>query len=471
MRSYITFYNLIFVITFLLVLPFLVSGFFANPWTDDLYYSFIAKDQGIFDALIYYYTHFNGRYLSITLLLLNPLSFDLIWGYKLIPPLIILMTAMGVFSLLAQFTAKSLPLKNRLFFTLLILLVFFDQMPDVRPGLYWISASVTYLAAGSLFLIFLALLCKVRQNRDSRHTGPKVGAVILALLLPGANEIILALLLGLLICLFSYDVYQQKKADIFLLSTLIAAGTGAGFALFTPSNLIRMSTYEGSRDLLLTLEKAFLTTTTSMTTWLGTPLVLLMTLLVAITVYKNTPLANHLKKIHPAITSSLFLLAIFGTYFVPFWGMGLHPPRRVENLVYLLFLVGWLINTAILTAFARQKIASVLQRAPQKLLLFVFAIYLLGAWGMGHSNLILVSKDLFSGTSYRYDQELQQRYAFLRENPAPECSVKMLRNQPKSLFFGDIYFTGDNWINRSYADYFGKTTILLERPQNSSEVD
>lgn len=445
------------------ILPFLINGLFSHPWTDDYYYSALARDAGFVKAFRHHYSHFNGRYFSISLVLANPLVYGQLWGYKLIPWALALALFAAVLVLVSSITRGVVALRARLVLTLAVVLVYFDQMPDIRSGLYWMSGSLTYQAGAILLLLFCAALLWLSDPPDRQQSIlPAAAAVVLAGCLPGTNEVILFLLFPLLALGFCVDHTRGGRASRRLLVVLAVLGVGASLALLAPGNSSRLATYAGNRNLLVALQQSAEAACTSMMTWATTPSVLVLTLGVVTSTRRDSRLRKVMRGMHPGFAMALLGLLVFACFFPPFWSTGHYPERRVLNIVYLFFLTGWLINAAIIAAHPRFEKLSFPLPLSRTVAYPALTLFLVSLLFLGHSNWLLVTTDLCSGTSSRFDQELRERYARIRLDPQPHHAVSPLQNTPRSLFFADINLTGDSWINQSYADYYGKQSLVLK---------
>jgi len=446
------------------ILPFLVNAAFAHPWTDDFAFAAIAREKGFVDSLHYWYTQITGRYFSVSLMLISPMVFGQLWAYKLLPVLLSLALFGALLFLIAEITQENLSVRGKIILALALVFVYFDQMPDLRSGLYWVPGTFTYLAGAVLLFLLSAVILRLRTRTEAgERRGLVVVGILLGLCLPGTNEVILAILSPALLLFFLYDHLHGRRLDRRLLWIIAAVVVGSGLELLAPGNTLRLGSYAGSRDTLAAGLQAITATYSSLLLWVGTPHLLTLTLLVVCYTRRNQRLQDLVKGIHPGVSSLLLLVFLFACYFPPYWGMGIHPPYRVVNLIYLLFLVGWLLNVVVCTARINPENLGFISRIPIKFVAPPFILYGVVLLALGNSNLVTVTGDLLSGKSYRYDQELQLRNARIKANPAPVCEVEILQNLPASLFFSDIYFVDMDWINRSYADYHGKNSIVLKR--------
>jgi hypothetical protein len=445
------------------ILPFLFNSLFDNPWTDDFCYSAMARLRGFWPAQIYWYKFWTGRYFSTALLSVNPLVFGHIWGYKLIPLALVLSLLFSLYFLTDEITAESLRFREKLIFTLMLSFAYFDQMPDVRPGLYWMAGTLTYQASAILLFIFVFVISSIRRLPEKNEILFKIIAAILAVCLPGTNELVLALLFPAFSLFIFLDYRKQHKINPFFVAIFVIVTICTCLSFFAPGNSVRLAQYKEGQSLLFSVKLSLLTTLKSLSVWATTPFVLIMTLVIMLYVCNNSRLVSVWRQVSPFFSLMLLFVTMFISYFTTFWGTGMFPQERVVNLIYLFFLIGWFLNVLIVSTRLNSCFFACLKRIPVKVILFLTVPYLIALFSIGSSNFVLVAGDLIHGTAYRYNKELQQRYARIWADPSPVCQVEVLRNTPRSLFPSDIGYVNEGWINESYAAYFGKRSIALKK--------
>jgi Ni,Fe-hydrogenase I cytochrome b subunit len=150
--------------------------------------------------------------------------------------------------------------------------------------------------------------------------------------------------------------------------------------------------------------------------------------------------------------------------FVIHYGNNDGVPERVENAIYALFLAGWFYHLTMLLSninLDKFMIANYLQSAKGYLLLasilFVTVVTFTKA-----KNIKVMYNDIFRGTAYRYDQEMQQRYQKISTSTSDTVYVAPLKNIPLSLNFDEIKDTEKHLWNKCYATYFEKKVIILK---------
>ena len=93
-----------------------------------------------------------------------------------------------------------------------------------------------------------------------------------------------------------------------------------------------------------------------------------------------------------------------------------------------------------------------------KYFLFILIFIRLG----GNNNVRTAYSDLLSGSAYRYDKELRNRYQDIQNNKKEILVIPELSFLPKTIYFEDIRTNSKHWINQCYKSYFNQKEIKLE---------
>jgi hypothetical protein len=450
----------------LLLSPFIINCFFAYPQTDDFCYSNISRSMGFFNTQYHVYTTWSGRFTSTILLSVNPLVYNFLAGYKLVFAIFILAQLTSIYVFIDAVTEKTLSRQETLIFALTLLFAYFDQMDDVRSGLYWMAGVITYQVAETLLILYFALIFFMNQDHKYDNLHNKCVVIILAILLGGTNEIVLALVLLITAILIFYSYSINKIIKPFQVVTFAAVAIGSSIGLMAPGNFARLSGYHERKDLFVTAWNAFNRSLASMEVWITSPLTLVLMCMVLFAVIRK-PQIKILFGGFKIINSACLLLSLtFLCFFIPFWSTGMPPENRVLNMIYLFFLIGWMINLAIIFAHFGETIFHLMKKIPIKTGFVIVAVYMIALFSLGTSNFILVTKDLLSGASFRYNEEMKQRASQIINSDKDNCALENITSTPDSLYF---YFIGPDekyWVNGCYATYFGKKSAVLSKKTN-----
>ncbi len=460
-HSSVTMKRIIFVLLTALISPFIINCFFAYPQTDDFMYSHIARDMGFLKSQYHWYTTWTGRFMSTALLSVNPLVYNSLVGYKLAIALLIIAQLVSIYLLSDVLTKKTLSWQENLIFSLALLFAFLDQMDDIRSGLYWMAGVITYQVAMTLMILYFTLTLFINQDHKNDNLLFKSVVILIALLIGGTNEIVsvLVLLITAFITIYNYTV--KKIISRFQIATIIVVTISTCLGLLAPGNFARLHEYGERRNLFISACDALTSSLSSLEVWITSPLTMILMCMIFVIVIGKPHLKMMFGCFNIVSSVCIFLLMIFICFFIPYWSTGMPPQNRVLNMIYLLFLIGWMINLAIIFAHFEETILKQIKKIPIKTGCVVGALYLFILFSLGTSNFILVTKDLLSGASFRYNAEMQVRESQIINSDSDICSLKNITNTPRSLFFFFIDHDGDYWVNRCYASYFGKKRITL----------
>lgn len=458
--------KILIILLILLILPFILNCFFAYPQTDDFCYSQIARSMGFFKAQYKVYVTWSGRFTSTALLSINPLVYQSLAGYKLVFAIFMLAQLASIYLLTDAVTKKILSWQEKLIFALTVLFAFLDQMDDIRSGLYWMAGVVTYQVAETLMFIYIALILLMNQDRDYGSVLNKCLVLTLAILLGGTNEIVmvLVLLITALLILNSYTV--KKIINPFHVTTFIAVVIGSCICLLAPGNVNRLSDYHERKNLFITAWNALNSTLESIVVWITSPLTLILMAMVLFTVLNKPQLRILFGGFKIVRSACLLLFLTFVCFLIPYWGTGMYPQNRVINMIYLLFLIGWMVNLAIIFANYGGEILHYLKKIPIKTGCVTVAVFMIALFSLGTSNFILVTEDLFNGESFRYNTEMLQRESQVISSDKVNLTLEDITSNPRSLFFCFIGRDKDYWVNGCYATYFGKKSVVLINNKN-----
>lgn len=463
--------NIVIIVLIALISPFVVNCFFAYPQTDDFCYSQIARSMGFFKAQYHVYVTWSNRYTSTALLSINPLVYKSLAGYKLAFALLILVQLTSIYLLTDAITKKILSWQEKIIFALAMLFAFIDQMDDIRSGLYWMAGVITYQVAETLLFSYIALLMFMRQGSKYDNMLNKCLVIMLAILLGGTNEIVMALTL-LITSLVIISSYAEKKfISSFQIVTFMAVIAGSSICLLAPGNFNRMSDYHDRKNIIITAWYALNSSIAPMQVWLTSPLTLILMAMVMFAVISKPQLRILFGGFRIVSSVFLLLLIMFICFFIPYFGTGMYPQNRVVNMIYLFFLIGLIINVAIISAHYGETIQCFMMKIPFKTGCIIVAAFMFVLLTLGTSNFMLVTKDLISGHSFSYYEQMRQRESQVVNSDKDDLTLEEITSTPGSLFF---YFIGqdkDYWVNSCYAKYFDKKSVALINNRNCKPLN
>ena len=454
-----------------LLLPFLVISIFNHPSADDFSYSDFVNRLGFWNAQIENYYIWTGRYTATALLTVNPIDYTNLTFYRILPVLLLISFSFSVYYFLNKLLIKTRR-RDIIVLTFLILFLYLYYTPNITEAFYWMAGSITYQLASILSLFLFSILLILFRIKDRKKKIFLTSlASLLCIAIVGLNETSMLILVVITFLLFATNFYVKKSPDPILLILFVITAAASAVVILAPGNLVRMAEKPGRFQLLYSITGSIKTTLLYIASWL--PMLLIMIALFSPLLNRiagNIKVRFSLEKLnfmHLLSLALAFLGFIIICFFPSYWSQGGKPPARTINVIYLLFIFGSF-ALSVLFFLLLQNLQRPLPRIPQRIrilmLLVIFAIIIVKP-----NNIRKVYHDLLSGTAYRYNIEMNQRYNLL-EKCDSECLVPPIKNRPFILFAYDLAVKPSEeiyWYNKHLGDYFGLEPIKVF--ENNSE--
>lgn len=453
------------------LVPFVALSFFNHPSVDDYSFTINAKTLGFWKAVQYSYTVWNGRYFSAVVLSVNPLVFNWQFGYKLVPIALLGLLFLSLYTFIHELTFRSLSVKSRITAAAAVLFVYLYQMPGLSEGLYWMSGAVTYQLANILTLfLFSAMMRAGRRGPSWKRVAYLSIIFLLIALIVGLNETSMFLLTCLLAAVGLITSVVRGKIDPFFCATLVVTACASYFVFSAPGTSSRISGYPGAHDFSYAIGSSFRTAFGLMGNWLGSSPILLFTALFV------GPCARFLRankdacskgllSINPAAALCIGAVFVAIPLFPAYWSMGLCPlPDRVKNVSCFVFVVGWSVTLPIVLNYFVQKQMFSFAKLPRYAYVIIAAcvVFNLKINPRQYNNVGLACFDLFKGTAYHYDREMNDRYRGIQACASDTCEVSALKYVPASIYYSDMTTDENDWENKIYAQYFSKKALRIK---------
>lgn len=455
--------NILLISVFLLwCIGWLFTGaWFAHPNAEDLSLTSLPRDIGIIPSTVNVMVHYDGRYFTNILHGLNPLAFDWLQGYKLMPVFgIVFLAASFYFFINTLFIAA-----NRyilVLFSLLFTIVHFATVPSLPHDLYWMVSSFVYLYPAAF--TFLWLGCYIRYVQLSPEKNSIVWFLATAtslLCCIGLNEMFLVsnFLLLLIIAFFAFtsaDKWTLRKT----IPVLITGFACIAFFVTSPGISERAATKRDPGAGLLNIAGILHGTSdykTAIILLLKSGLIIFSSLL---TLVRFKPFSFRHKNIETYLTPLRLLFIVLGLFLVSFL-MTLafyipmqteldYPARIFDSTVIPVQLVFFILVPLLFFKYTGQVLANKIQ-AHQNLLAFIcLSVLLLCLW-FSDNNITRLCHEYYSGSLQRFDNTMCNRYAAINKtklnNQCWQVAIIDTLSTPKSV----VYFTPDIGHNRDPA--------------------
>lgn len=482
--------------------PFIVLAFFSHPVGDDFGESSKALELGYWNAQIYWYNNFSGRYFSLALRSLYPYIADFIGGYfkgyKFVSLFIFTTLFLAIFSLLKAIVKVSIPsttlVYNKLVFwgALTLYTIYLVRVPSPLEGFYWLSGTLVHSFACILTLFLLSLLLQARQILSYRNPYTKLIYTLLCIILTvgivGSNEINAVLITLIALTGTLVAVYSKHSSSKIWRIILIVAVIATAISFLAPGNSIRRpvveltnvkgeagfglfalsKSSEVAQYLFYSLVKSIYIFVRSVGSWSVDPALLCASLLaipIVIRLANSTDISRRIpaKRISIILIIVLWLFFVFLPIFLPIFAGG-YIPLRALNSSYLIFLVGWFVSLFVfLVASATKNSSNII--VPKYILVAAQIVMVLSLIFVG--NLKPGLKDLLLSAPIAHSQ-LNNRYELIRKkiaNNERNIVVPALTKIPKFLLNEDPlcpdFKPGKaEYYNKCQAKFFGIESIM-----------
>ena len=451
------------IIIIYLALPLIFNAFYNYPAQDDYYAAVLVKEQGFFQFWLRVYNRWSGRVFAATAGLLNPLNFNSFLLYKLYAALFVI-GFIGSLYLLIRVILRNYCTSGQIVLTTsIIAFVYIAQMPGTAEGFYWFSASITYMLANiNMFLLLSILLTyKKVENKYVRTVLMILGGILCACI-AGSNECSCLVLDFIVLIWILLSTGTRRHSNTFLFALFGISVIVTCIMVLSPGNHARFHPLEDAglgRKTSYALISASLLSFLSFIKWSGGVLVGFF----AYALFTGVDFARKNQSFRATNKILLWCLFIsvvipFLLYFLAIWYSGMRPPKRIENAIYLFFVISWFVTLQLLLiryyAFFLVTVHPIGYKLVQLVgsLLFVFYLFSID----GTNNILTAYLDIFSGKVSLYSKQWSERIHYFRTEPSDTCVVQAIRNVPQTIFYTDFTPEGEVVHGESLDDYVAK---------------
>lgn len=454
--------------------PFFILAAFNHPAADDFTVTYTLKTKDFWEAQVNWYLTWSGRYISTAIVsLLQPLVYKSLFLYRIYPILLLVGTLVSTRHFLKSLLGEVE--KTKLWaMSSLMTVVFVSILPSIVQGYFWVPGSLIYMLANIFTLLFASHLIRFELNKENKSL---LISIVFGVLAIGSNE------LNLFVVIFVFGLWilgnllSIRALNWKIISSMLFLGVTAMISLFAPGNAARGSVIEKTpgneslslHDPIFALSKSVHHGLSDIVNWIFiSPLLIFCVILVL----KHKELETRLKTtIHPAIIWLGLIALCFFLYFPYYYGTG-NPdsttfPSRTSNVIC--FFVCFSVPISILyTLKWLDEIKGIRfeLKTPKSIFQLLSGVVVISILATGNMKMVL--KDLRSRDFIAYNNELNARYDLISKSTSDTLVVDSLHFFPRTIFMGDISADPENWVNSSYAKYFGKKLIRLK---NSEDIE
>jgi hypothetical protein len=445
-------------------LPFVFLSFFNHPATDDYYFVNLIQNFGIKDANIWLYQNWGGRYIANGILGFCPLYFGQLFWYKVIPVLLFFIWIFTTY----YFIKQSIPdFKKRDCFkiTAVILLLFLALTDEITSAFYWIVGGITHFLPVCFLLLSVGLYLKYLKQKNLLFF---VGSVFFIALTMGCNENIVITVFGLFILILIQNFIIQKNKNYSLYILFVIAVLFGSFELFAPGNFARAETIPVEKSLLSASVKSIIHSVIYTLKWV--PLIAFSVLILLPEIQRINTSKLFLQN-KTSVLLSLFLptLILIPNLFLGFYlQSNILPDRSLNGLLVLFIILNLYVWTGFINFYKNSGFINFqLSDKNLKILTAIFILFLLS-----DSPILFAITDVTNGKAIKYNQEMNNRIAIIKNAKTKKVIVPALQNKPKTIYSEVIMGLTDNpkdWKNEDISIYFKKEVVV--KPTDSVFVE
>ena len=447
--------------------PFIILAGSAHPAADDYCFAERMRDMGFWAAARTWYMDWTGRFASILMINLGPLSFDSLAAYEAMP--VLLMAALYVAMIgFGRAVAPELSRRTTARHALFALVLYLNTLSSPAESLFWYAGAIIF-TWGSVCAL-AAVTAGIRAARATSTIaiwGWTLLATLATLMAAGSNEVTMLLLFVIIGAAVVKARVRGSRALRRWALTLTAATLAVLANLAAPGNARRAEITGGVDAVVGPMFGSAVVTGSLIIDWLShSPILVALVALVAAGMIHANRIGPDApwKRTHWMIPVAMVVAGVWAGLFLTHWASGFvlrpGPPERVVGVLLLYFLA-----TAGLAAF----MAGCQMPGPQGLeawapptvrrwIPLVIALLMFGT-GNVHDAWV----DVVAGRARTYDAELHARYDQLRSGRARGDSVTVLplSRMPPTIHVRDITPDPSDWRNVCYARYWHVPAVRL----------
>lgn len=466
-----------------LLAPVLAIGVYDRPSADDHDYAIQthrAVESGAGPGALlraacgtvkHFYETWQGTYSSAFLMSLQPGIFGERY-YSLTPVILVLWSFLclwGTFSILCR-RLTGLRRRMRPLLALLATAALTLSLPSPVEGLYWYNGAMHYLPGTLLTVLNAALALELYYPAPGlRRWALCAVSCLFSLLISGGNQ--MTAFLNILLLLLAAALLLPRRR-LYPLWPLLFALAGFAVMVAAPGNAVRQNSYIRP-GVLKTLCYAFAGAAERTAEWVNLPYLCILALFTPFSLAVVRGVRDRFSFRRPWLPLLVSCVLLCGMLSVPYYAMGQFGGPRLENAVWIVFVLLSLADwTWLLGALARwealaRPLDAFLRAVPARAapLALAASFLVLAAVSAGNpgrlSTALEAVYEFADGTARDYAAEMDARFAVLHDDSVTEVVFPAVQTQPDLLFFSDLTENPAIWPNNSCAEYYGKTAVSI----------
>lgn len=459
----------------LCILPFILICIYVHPHYDDYYLVNELAGRNIFEATIYWYNNWTGRFSAIFIDSILAHGTTHIFIYRIYPLVIIFLWLFTFTAFFYTLLSKiGVNLKKAFLFSLCFFVLFLYKIPEVTTALYYATCAYTCSLGTIATINLLTILLALRDKKGIKKFLFLIIGSILSIFIGGSYEPVLLMGSGFLSMAFLVLLFKKNKNAPHLLLFIALIIISGMLMILAPGNKVRGGTHLlniTAPHLINSLTHSGVFAFNLIINTLQNPVLLLSTFLfvpIAYNISEKDSSLRDLLDINPLLSLlAIFVIATVG-FFPLVWTEGLVLPR-VTNQIYLFIYVQWFIFIQTLLIYLSKK--NVVFNLSDNLLYSIKVMLVIclipsltnKTVGRAYSDLLTKAPE--------YSRQLNKRYATI-ENLKKEGKSNIVvsplfhdsRKYPLTIYYNYQELTKDpsNLTNKIYANYWKVDSITIE---------
>jgi hypothetical protein len=466
----------VFLLSILLIFPFILVLFFVHPFADDLAFASMIKEQGSFGFIVDFFQKWSGRYTSLSFLSIcgaNPE--ERLFLYGLLPFLFLIFLTYSLKVFLEGVLLLNLKKTQVWIISGFVIALHIVFMPELFSAIYWHCSSF-YLLVLAFYLIFLQRLVKYYHKGGTKQL---VLLVFMIVFISGLHELLIIyniIIFTLILILNYWRPFQERKIDKSSLLLLSVSVLIFLLIMIFSGNDTRMDTNDSTRNLFALLIRSFYEIMLlDFMKILFSPLFLLLilgSLLLVIQKKYVSPVFDVIRSINPLVFFLIGIGLLFVSHSLTLIAAGYTLPGRVLNINIFLTYIWMFFQFVIL--FERVNFSTITEFKIGKFI--IFSILIVSSFSMFSKNYITVASEI-RGVLPAFNMEMNARYQKIIkavEKGDSMVIVEPINANPKTFTLGEYrkninFYNSNKWLFQA-SMYFG-IKIKLSRKPDRFEFD
>ena len=408
---------------------------------------------GLANSVGWTYRHWSGRWAGVGLetILLPKVPERYPW-------LIIFLATAQAGLLYASLRLLGLQRVVALFYTALFALVLWSGLPDIQEAVFWASGVLeSQFALPLAILLFSLLLAPQSQNSNVRAIRAGL-AVVLAFLVPAFHELAGAVFVLVVGAGTVVAIRRRSSRRGLWIAVCVIAAISFAIVFAAPGNAVRASSIPHRGQTVRTLKLLAETLHFYLVPWCLDLKLWLLAVIICV-----DPSIGSIRKRFLAISPravGLLVVALLGLITLGMvaglWNLGHWLPGRTLDLLYGVFLAGWIAIAFLLSLSLEGWSLDLAHRRA----LSSASLVLLAVAAVVSNNNITVLADVGSGRASKWHAELRQRFQLVRSSgPDSDVQLPPITVGSPNLKPGNISSDPTVLGNRCMAAYFGVRSV------------